>query len=203
MEITTADMRRLYVKDKEKVMEELKTEIKFSYEDYRNLPESETNIYELIHGEFVMIPSPITYHQEISRNIEYFLWDFVRKNNMGYVYLAPFDVVFSKENVVQPDILYISKERSKIITENNIQGAPDLIIEILSKSTAERDKTLKKTLYAKYGVKEYWMVDPKTKTVEVLRLQKTGYTMDRIYKKNETLTTSLLEDLRIDLKEVF
>ncbi|MDY6969835.1 MAG: Uma2 family endonuclease [Spirochaetota bacterium] len=184
-------------------MEELKTEIKFSYEDYRNLPESETNIYELIHGEFVMVPSPETYHQEISRNIEYFLWDFVRKNSLGFVYFAPFDVVFSKENVVQPDILYISKERSKIITENNIQGAPDLIIEILSKSTAERDKTLKKTLYAKYGVKEYWIVDPETKTVEVLILQKTGYAIDRIYKKNDTLTTSLLEELKIDLKEVF
>ena len=201
--MTTADYQRLLVNKKEKVMEELKNEIKFSYEDYRNLPESETNIYELIDGEFVMVPSPITYHQEISRNIEYFLWDFVRKNKMGFVYLAPLDVIFSKENVVQPDILYISKERSEIITENNIQGAPDLIIEILSKSTAKRDKTLKKTLYAKYGVKEYWIVDPKTKTVEVLILQKTGYNRDRIYKKNETLTSSLLGDLKIDLKEVF
>jgi len=84
----------------------------------------------------------------------------VEGKNLGRVYDASFDVVFSKEDVVQPDILFISKARSKIITEEEIRGAPDLVIEIFSPATAERDRTYKKTLYARHGVQEYWIVDP-------------------------------------------
>jgi len=183
-------------------MKELRAEIKFTYEDYKNLPESETKRYELLEGELIMVPSPGSYHQQISGNLEFVLRDFVKKNNLGFIYDAPLDVVLSKENVVQPDIFFISKDRSKIIAKENIQGAPDLIIEILSKNTAARDRTLKRTLYARYGVKEYWLVDPETKTIEVLRLGEKGYVREAFYKEGK-LISPILKGLRIDLKEIF
>ena len=82
--------------------------------------------------------------------------------------MLPFDVVLSDTDVVQPDLLFVSNERANIITDENIQGAPDLVVEILSPSTAERDQTFKRSLYAKHGVKEYWLVDTDAKTVTVL-----------------------------------
>jgi len=184
-------------------MKELKNEIKFCYEDYKNLPESETERYELFKGDLIMVPSPTTYHQQILGNLEFILKDFVKRNDLGHLYHSPLDVVLSQENVVQPDILFISKNSSEIITEENIQGAPDLTIEILSESTAGRDRTLKKTLYAKYGVKEYWLVDPETKTIEVLGLTERGFIRKSYYREGETLTSPVLKGLRIDLKEVF
>jgi len=144
------------------------TRIKLTYEDYRNAPESERERYELFEGELVMVPSPSEYHQRISVNLEFLLCGFVKQRDLGFVYDAPLDVILSDDTVLQPDILFIGKERAKIIAEEGIRGAPDLVIEILSEATAKRDRTYKKTLYARHGVKEYWLVDPATKTVEVL-----------------------------------
>lgn len=87
------------------------------------------------------------------------MWSYVKANGLGEIYEAPFDVLFSHHDVVQPDVLFVSRENLSIVGENNIQGAPDLIIEILSPTTAERDLDLKK-LYARHAVKEYWIVDP-------------------------------------------
>ena len=87
---------------------------------------------------------------------------------MGEVYVAPFDVVLSDTDVVQPDVLFVSKRRSDIITPDNIRGAPDLVVEILSPATAERDRTIKLDLYAQHGVQEYWIVDPDAKSITVL-----------------------------------
>ena len=181
----------------------LKSKIKFTYKDYKSLPESETKRYELVEGELVMVPSPTTHHQSISGNLEHFLRDFVRKHGMGLIYYAPLDVVFSQEDVVQPDIFYISKGHSEIITNENIQGAPDLIVEILSPATAERDRTYKRTLYARHGVQEYWIVDPGKGSVEVMRLGEVGFETAGIYRKGESLTSPLLQGLRLNLGEVF
>lgn len=179
------------------------TSIKFTYKDYKNLPESETKRYELLGGELIMVPSPTTYHQAISRNLEYILLEFVQKHNLGFIYNAPCDVVLSDEDVVQPDIFFISKERSHIITEENISGAPDLVIEILSPATADRDRTYKRTLYARYGVQEYWIVDPDKKEVEVMTLRERGFETVAIYKKEDVLKSKLLKGLSISLSEVF
>ena len=187
-------------------MAELKTEIKFTYEDYKSLPESETKRYELLGGDLVMIPSPTEYHQRISRNLVFILWRFVQERDLGQVYDAPLDVVFGvgeEREVVQPDILYISKQRSQIITEEEIQGAPDLVIEILSPATADRDRTYKRTLYARHGVKEYWIVDPEAKTVEVLVLGKRGFERAAAYGEADRLRSPLLSGLEIKLEGVF
>jgi len=118
------------------------------------------------------------------------------------------DVVLGEgeeREVVQPDILYISEGRSGIIAEEEIRGAPDLIIEIISPATAERDRTYKKTLYARHGVKEYWIVDPEAKMVEVYTLGERGFELIKAYKAEaeEVLSSPLLEGLEVVLKEVF
>ena len=183
-------------------MVSVNTKIKFTYKDYKSLPESETKRYELIEGELIMVPSPNIYHQRISRKLEFLLEDFVEKNKLGEIFYAPCDVHMG-ENVVQPDILFVSKEHSYVITEEEIKGAPDLVIEILSPATAERDRTYKKVLYARYGVREYWIVDPEEKTIEVLTLKKEGYETFGIYKMQETLNSPLLSGLSINLTKIF
>lgn len=179
------------------------TNIKFTYADYRSIPESETRRYELLEGALVMVPSPGERHQSISGNLEFILQGFVRVSGLGRVYHAPFDVVLSNEEVVQPDILFVSKERSHIITPENIQGAPDLVIEIISPATAERDRSYKRTIYARHGIREYWLVDPENEAVEVLGLGEKGFNPVGTYKGKETLKSPLLPELAIDLSEVF
>jgi len=190
------------------MMTEPKAKIKFTYEDYKSLPESETKRYELLGGELVIVPSPSTSHQRISRRLEFILQAFVEERGLGEVYDAPLDVVLGEgeeREVVQPDILYISEGRSGIIAEEEIRGAPDLIIEIISPATAERDRTYKKTLYARHGVKEYWIVDPEAKMVEVYTLGERGFELIKAYKAEaeEVLSSPLLEGLEVVLKEVF
>lgn len=136
-------------------------DIKFTYEHYCQLPEGDR--YELIEGELLLTPSPTVRHQRVAATMQEALRTFVKANDLGSVFYAPLDVVLSDENVVQPDILFISKERDNIIKEENIQGPPDLVVEIISPSTAERDRSLKKALYGKFGVREYWIVDPEIK----------------------------------------
>jgi len=187
-------------------MAELKAKIKFTYEDYKSLPESETKRYELLEGDLVLVPSPTEYHQRISGNLEFILRQFIRERDLGQVYHAPLDVVLGEgeeREVVQPDIFFISKERSKIITEEEIRGAPDLVVEITSPGTEERDRGYKRTLYACHGVKEYWIVDPETKTVEVLVLGKRGFEKAAAYGEADRLRSPLLAGLEIKLEEVF
>jgi Uma2 family endonuclease len=175
--------------------------IKFTYRDYVNAPEDKR--YELLDGDLVVAPAPNTEHQSVSRNIEVPLWIFVRDGDLGYVFDAPCDVVLSDTDVVQPDILFVSKERPHIITRNNIQGAPDLVIEILSPGTAERDLTFKRALYARHGVREYWLVYLDTRTIEVLVFGRGGFELAATYHRNQVLRSPLLEGLRLDLSEVF
>jgi Uma2 family endonuclease len=115
---------------------------------------------------------------------------------------APTDVVLSPESVVQPDILFVSNERRGIIMEANVSGAPDLVVEILSPSTAERDRELKLTLYARYGVREYWIVDPEDETVEVMELGAEGAAGVRRYDAG-TVESVLFPRLSIALDDIF
>lgn len=178
-----------------------KTAVKFTYQDYLHLPEDRR--YELIEGELFMVPAPESYHQDVSRNLEFILWEFVKENDLGKVYYAPTDVVLSREDVVQPDILFIEKGRLGIVKEKNVQGAPDLIIEILSPSLRYRDRVHKKKLYRKYGVREYWIVDPQKKQIEQMHLEEGGYRTVGLYGLGDTLEPTMLKGLKVRLKEVF
>ncbi len=174
---------------------------KFTYKDYLKTPEDKR--YELIEGELLITPSLATYHQWILKNIGYELESFIRAQKIGRVFYAPGDVYLDDENVLQPDILFISKERLNIIGEKNVQGAPDLVVEILSESTAYRDMVKKKKLYAKFGVKEYWIVDPEEKTVEIYSLKEGAFVLEKSFSKDYTLESPFLADLKIKLPEVF
>ena len=181
----------------------LKQRIKFTYDDYKTLPESETLRYELLDGELVMVPSPSIRHQRVSRNLFEVLNAYVRESGRGEVLYAPCDVYLGINDVVQPDLIYISAERSDIIGEEEIQGAPDLVVEILSPSSAPRDRVYKRTLYARYGVREYWLVDPQTRTVEVLRLGGRGFRKIGLYGEGEDFASPLLPGLEISVADVF
>jgi Uma2 family endonuclease len=180
-----------------------KAQIKFTYEDYKSLTLGERERYELLEGELVMAPSPVPYHQIVLRNIEDCLWEFVRSGDLGEVLSAPCDVVLAPDAVVQPDLLFLSRSRASLIGKEAVEGAPDLIVEVLSPSTAQRDRIVKRKLYAKYGVQEYWIVDPEGKTVEVLTLGTGGYERAGLYTKSDLLESPLLAGLKISLAEVF
>ncbi len=150
-----------------------------------------------------MSPAPIPLHQYISGELELQLRLYVKRHQSGQVFDAPIDVVFNDENIVQPDILFISRENEKIITEKNIQGAPDLIVEILSPGTAYNDLINKKDLYQKFGVQEYWIVDPLKQWIEIYTVQGQEYTLHQRASGSGSVTSRILEGLTIQLKDIF
>jgi Uma2 family endonuclease len=129
----------------------MSVDTRLTYDDYCLLPNNGRR-YEIIDGELFVTPSPRRAHQNVVAQLSYYLVEFARREERGRVYVAPFDVVFSLFDVVEPDILYVSKERASVVTEKNVQGAPDLVVEVLSETTAEIDRTTKLKLYARYGV---------------------------------------------------
>lgn len=136
--------------------------------------------YEAIDGELYVTPAPRPPHQWVSMNLAAALWDLLVRPGHGRVFAAPVGVEFIRtEEGVQPDLLFVSTERLWIITEDSIQGPPDLVIEILSPSTARRDRTVKLDLYRRQQVPEYWIVDLDAKTIEVWRLAEGATAPDR------------------------
>ena len=174
---------------------------RLAYEDYASLPDDER--YELIDGELMPMPSPKEIHQAICGAIFMSVCMFVNAMMMGRTYFAPFDVILSDFNVVQPDIIFVSNARSRIITEDNIRDAPDLVVEILSPSTADYDRTTKRDLYERYGVPEYWLVDPYAKTITILRLGADGYNVHAVYGEGDALSSPTLAGFSLNLSELF
>jgi Uma2 family endonuclease len=175
--------------------------VKFTYHDYLSL--SSEKRYELLEGELYVVPAPSVYHQVISGKLYVALFLFIKEHDLGELLSAPCDVVLSEEDVVQPDILFVSKNRVGIIGKANIQGPPDLIIEILSPETKSRDVEFKRKLYVKAGVREYWILDPSSKTIEVLAWSRTGYRRFATYPHTAQLTSRLFPGLTLSLTEVF
>ena len=176
--------------------------VKFTYQDYLHTPDDQR--YELLDGELIMAPAPNLGHQRIDTKLGWRLAQFVEEKNLGEVFSAPCDVVLSDTDVVQPDLLFVSHRRAHLLLGGaNVLGAPDLVVEILSPSTAGRDRTLKRGLYAKHGVKEYWLIDPDARTVTVLRLGESAFEVEAIYGEGQTLTSPTLAGFTADLNEIF
>ena len=176
--------------------------VKFTYQDYQHTPEDQR--YELLDGELIMAPAPNLGHQQISVSLGARLYTFVQKQDLGKVFHAPCDVVLSNTDVVQPDLLFVSHERAHLLLGGaNVLGAPDLVVEILSPSTAGRDRTLKRSLYAKHGVQEYWLVDPDARTVTVLWLDEGAFEVVGLYGEGQTLTSPTLAGFAAGLNEIF
>ncbi len=175
--------------------------LRFTYSDYLLLPEDRR--YELIEGDLLMTPAPTTSHQRISRNIEFVLHAHVSERCLGEVLDAPCDVVLSESDVVQPDILLVLAERTAIIREAAIEGAPDMVVEILSPATATRDRVAKPKLYARHGVREMWIVDPQVRSIEVHVNEGEGFHRVSCFEAHDTLRSPLLPDLVLPLEKVF
>jgi Uma2 family endonuclease len=150
-------------------------------------------------------PAPKQAHQSASSNLHVTLGYFIREHHLGKIYAAPFDVRFSDHDIAQPDLIFISNERIGILNEDNAKGAPDLVVEILSDSTRRIDEGIKRRLYERVGVLEYWLVDPKRRTVTVLRRVGAGFGSAEALsaEAGDVLTTSLLPGLEIPVSEIF
>ena len=141
---------------------------KLTYEDYLLFPE-DGNRHEILDGEHYVTAAPYPRHQSILVELTSWIAPFVRQNRLGRFYVAPVDVLLDRHDIVQPDLLFISNASMKILTEKNVQGAPDLVIEILSDSTRKRDEGIKLERYELLGIQEYWVVDPKRNEARIYR----------------------------------
>lgn len=170
-------------------------------EDYLLLGEMKTPC-QLINGELIMSPAPTPLHQRISRRIFKFLDASV--NQTGELFYSPIDLFIDDKNVYQPDLIFISKENLRIISTRGIEGPPDIVIEILSPSNVFSDRNTKKKAYQSFGVKEYWIVDPGNKTLEIYLSNQKNPDVPHVYIVEEgEVKSTILTNLSFDLKDVF
>lgn len=173
-----------------------------TYEEFRELPDDGKR-YELIHGEVRVSPAPKTKHQRAHSKLFVSLGAHVGANNLGELLSAPLDVRLAEDTVLQPDLIFISNARAGIILENYIDGAPDLVVEILSLSTAAYDRAAKLALYAEAGVPWVWLVDPQAKRVEILKIEGRKYIVHSILAAHQVLTSSLFPGWQLPLDDLF
>jgi len=173
----------------------------YTYADYAELPEGAP--YELIDAALVMSPSPSVRHQRVVLRLGRILLDAAEANDAGDAFVAPMDVSFTDVDTVQPDLIFVSAERRDIIGEQRIEGAPDLVIEVLSLSTAYLDLAQKKRLYEREGVKEYWVVDPEQRAVDVYTNTENGFAQHARVVERGTAGSGLLSSFSIDLTGLF
>jgi Uma2 family endonuclease len=178
---------------------ETSTRSKLTYADYIRIPE-DGMLHEIINGAHYMNPAPNSYHQTISRRIQFMLYSQIEQKGEGVVYDAPYDVQLSPHDIVQPDIVVVLSKHMHIITPTKIKGTPDLVIEILSPSSEERDRQLKKDQYRAAGVPEYWIVDPCEHAVEQFVLENGNY---KLQPAANVLELSVLPNVKIRLEEVW
>jgi Uma2 family endonuclease len=175
----------------------------YDLSDYERLPD-DGNRYEIIAGDVYMTPAPTVRHQSVSRDLGLLLVLWAREGTRGVVFHAPVDVELGPHDLVQPDLLYVSTARRGIITERRIVGAPDLMVEILSPTSAGRDRETKLKTYDRFGVLEYWLVDPDVDTVTVFAREASGrLAARRVFAGEETLVSELLPGFLAPLGEVF
>jgi Uma2 family endonuclease len=177
---------------------------KLTYEDYVLFPEDGQR-HELIDGEHYVNPAPYTLHQCVVVNVVLLVGNFARETGCGRVLVAPTDLVLSPYDVVQPDVLFVSRERLHVIEKKFLSGPPDLAVEVLSPSTRRKDLDLKLRLYERVGVREYWIIDSKRASMTVYRLGPSGFgpPLALFAAKGDVLTSPLLPGLKVAVAELF
>jgi Uma2 family endonuclease len=176
---------------------------KLTYEDYLLFPDDGLR-HEIIEGEHYVSPPPVIRHQRILLKLSYLMQSYLETRPVGEILFAPVAVLLSEFNVFEPDLIYLSNERKNLLTLKNLQGAPDLVVEILSPSTRSRDKRLKREVYERTGVGEYWVIDPDHDVVDVYRRTVGGAFNDPIrLERTGSLTTPFLPHLVLSLEKVF
>jgi len=179
---------------------------KLTYDDLATLSD-ESKRYEILDGDLAVTPSPTTRHQRVSGNLGSLLHAYVRERGFGWIYFAPTDVILDAHTVVVPDILFVSTARAEIVQPHAIVGPPDLLVEILSPSTANRDKGVKAKLYARFGVENFWLVDPVECVLETFHAAR-GTTRDAYvasghYAGDTVVRTDPFPDLAIELAKIW
>ena len=150
-----------------------------------------------------MAPAPNRFHQEISRNLQFELHSYLKRNPIGKIFNAPFDVYLDEINVFHPDILIVLNERLGILTEEGAEGAPDLVVEILSPKTRGLDLVNKKLEYARAGVKELWIIDPEPRSLTIHELISDGVEKIRQLGEEDNLSTDLLPGFNVAVETIF
>jgi Uma2 family endonuclease len=171
-------------------------------ENYKLLPETGPR-YQLIQGDLYVAPAPNRFHQEISRNLQFELHSYLKRNPIGKLFNAPFDVYLDEINVFQPDLLIVLNERLGILTEEGAEGAPELVVEILSPKTGRLDLVNKKLEYARAGVKELWIIDPEPRALTIHQLPSDGVEKIRRLGEEDTIATDLLPGFNLALETIF
>jgi Uma2 family endonuclease len=179
--------------------------VKLTYDDFVLFPDDGKR-HELIDGEHYVTPSPNTKHQRVAGSLHLLIGAWLEDHRIGQIFFAPYDVVFSEFDVVEPDLLFLSNERAaQVITPLHAKGVPELVIEIASKGTRKRDETIKRRLYERSGVSEYWVVDPVIDVIRLYRREGDGFgrPLELSRKAGDVLTTPILPELELPLTRIF
>jgi Uma2 family endonuclease len=184
-------------------METLTKKITFAEFKELDFPDNERFLYELLDGEPVQRNPPSIQHQRIARNVFRKLDQFVLEKNLGEVFFAPIALLVDDYNAPQPDVMFVSNKNANAFGDDVLVRAPELVVEILSPSTMADDRYRKRKLYARFGVKEYWVIDPKNQSIEVLALKESSYDIISFAAEKGTIRSNVLEGFTLDLKEVF
>jgi Uma2 family endonuclease len=181
------------------------TAVKLTYDDFVHFPDDGQR-HELIDGEHYVTPSPNTTHQRVVGTLHWLIRSYLETHPIGQIFLAPYDVVFSQFDVVEPDLLYLSNERAaQVLTPLHAKGVPELVIEIGSQGTRKRDETIKRRLYERAGVSEYWIVDPTTEAVRLYAREGDRFAqpVELSRAAGDVVTTPLLPGLTLPLGRIF
>jgi Uma2 family endonuclease len=173
---------------------------RWTYEEYYKLDDDQR--YEIIDGHLLTAPAPDTWHQDWLGDLYSMVRLFVKKNKLGRLFLAPVDVVLDSENTVQPDLVFVAANNFGIIQRRAIFGTPDLLVELISPSTVRRDRYEKMKLYARFGVKEYWIGDAANRSLEILTLKEGRSELRCSAEEKGKLSSLVLTGLKFDLAEV-
>jgi Uma2 family endonuclease len=174
---------------------------RLTYEDLAAIP-YDGKRHEIINGEHFVTAAPLKRHQIAVQNLCFALESFVRAPRLGRVFACPVDLVLSNYDVIEPDVIVILNDRLAQFNERNFQGAPNIVVEVLSESTARRDRGEKLKLYAKHGVEEYWIVDAGARSVEVYCFHRDHQT-PRVLQHTDELTSCLLPGFRLTVEDIF
>jgi Uma2 family endonuclease len=172
----------------------------WTYEDYMGLDDEVR--FEIIGGRALMSPSPELFHQRWARQILLAIERHVEAGKLGEVFFAPIDVVLDRENVVQPDLVFVSKANFGLLERRGIMGAPDLVVEVISPSTLRRDRHEKRELYGRFGVKEFWLADVTNRSIEVLMLENNVYRVTSSATGEGKISSTILPGLELDLAQL-
>jgi Uma2 family endonuclease len=176
--------------------------VRFPAEDIFDAPDDDKR-YEVIDGELYVSKAPDWQHQEALMVLTGYLWNYIRPRRLGRLVQSPVGVILSEEDGVQPDLVYISREREHIIQRRGVYGAPDLLVEVLSPGTKARDRGVKMRRYAASGVPLYWLVDPESETLEAYRLVGAGYEQIGIFGRGTTFRPELFPGLEIPIDDLW